>query len=546
MLNPSDYFPHALWLEMRSVFNSVADGWRRDSISPNCTNREEGYFKHPKGSIRCPPALKDFLWKEVMAKLPYVKGGFKWFFENKFYRKLGARNARSAAAVARQFNNLRPDWSTKPKVSFNDVDVIDTLGEDLGLYPLPTMGKRMIFPPHDQARMGLHIALDKSEWYMGPKGPLWSFAMDEACEVWGLLEREGLSWRDVESSNDCGRKIGFALARRFGWCFIPAWRLDGGFEKLRLLLIGDIAMYIVETWWWGACHREITNSAYCGDRPKQVRKWFQSRYGPCISADVSGLDQSEQPLGLLAVYKAVCTYFGLSEPVGVALFLYNSYTPAMIAGYDELGYYGVALVERNGQAASGIGGFPNGNTLYVRTASRTVMRRLTGVYRREQNKGDDHVVPSQVGVKAYVDAMWSMHGLVLDPKQTKMSPDFAIFLRRFFNFGEDSPCVDLMSRFRNACFPEMPDPWNMHPIRRAISLRAQSIEVVTSSHVPASLIHSWLTLFPTELWDEHHWGTDQQLCRTYKSLIESGIISRSLELDAELLEEKLGMNRAWI
>jgi hypothetical protein len=174
------------------------------------------------------------------------------------------------------------------------------------------------------------------------------------------------------------------------------------------------------------------------------------------------------------------------------------------------------------------------------------MRELTGEYQREQSKGDDHVVPSRVSVAVYVRAMWEKYGLILDPISTKMSPTDAIYLRRFFRFGADEPCVDVMSRFRNACFPEVSDPWNMLPIHRAISVRAQAIELVTSSHVPIKIVSAFLELFPRNLWDEDHWGTDAQLSRQYKSLIESGIISNGLLLDAEQSAMKLVYNRSWM
>jgi len=391
-------------------------------------------------------------------------------------------------------------------------------------------------PPKEAASMGLFIDPETEKWYTGAKGPIWILAYKRAKSLLDELMNSGLTWQQIHATQDLGQAIGFALAQKYKWAFVPAFRLDGGLNKLRLLLIGIISVYIVEQWFGHHIHQAMLHNDHFGYNPQNVMNFFESglhsgyKY---MSGDLVGYDLHQQPAHLLAVYEGIQSYCNLPESVAVALYLYNAFTPAFVTVPYKVGNkveYSLQLKKRNGDAASGIGFFATANTVGTAAIMFKVANSLAMPWEAGTYMGDNHIQPLCVGVALWIRTMRSVCGFEMDGKDTLISPNEAFYERRIFTKGTRESFPVAMSRVRNLLFPEYSDPWSMHAIRRAIVYRAQCAELLGTSDV--NLLESLENIAPYALF-KYDWGSDRELSQQYNQLRDQHIISTGATDDAD-------------
>lgn len=521
-----DFFGPTLAPEIREHFQPLTASWVKDSIPAHGSYQE---FEMPECADYVPPetvvrALETIRSQAVRGKSKLVK-----HFNGKYVAKMSRRNGRLGAVTLMKFSEIsgQNTWLDQSATTINSNDVVDTLQI---LCPAVNEGMHVgwIEPPKEQASMGLYIRLMPDgtlKMYTGAKGPLWVLAYKSAKDILQRLLQRQYTWHEIESTSDLGRSLGLELAREYLNCFVPAWRLDGGLEKLRLLLIGVITWYIIEQWFGHNIHHAMLRNDHFGYYPPNVMNFFESGLKAgyqYLSGDIIGYDLHQQPRHLLAVYKGVQQYCNLPESVAVALFLYNCYTPAIVpvpryvkdSGKGHLEYY-TMLKLRNGQAASGIGFFATANTIGNATANRKVALKLCDEWEPGIYMGDNHVQPIKVGVALWRRKMNEMCAFGMDIKDTIRSPSDAYFLRRFFNKGSRDSTPNVMSRARNLLYPEYNDPWSMHPVRRAIVYRAQGAEIISTAN--STMLEAFETIGPFASY-RYDWGTDRELSKIYQQL----------------------------
>lgn len=521
--SPSRYFGKD-WPSILDVLQQRILSWSRDNKPPHASYPE---LTH-NGALT--PAV-DRAILTLYSSAARGQTSFRKHYETKYLHKMGARNVRLASQTRKQFDSITWNWQTVSKLTAQDV--VDALSATVQSVP-QGMHIHYFNPPKDQASAGLWV--DGDRVFTGKKGNIWELAMGRAQEWLKELSSLNLTWRDLDASGDQGRAMGQQLAKKFGWCFVPAWRLDGGANKLRMLLIGHIVMYIIETWFWFHLHHALVDNDHFGYHPTHVKNFFERgiptgyKY---LSGDFQAYDQSQTPEHLRAVYEGVAAFCGLPESVAVVLYLYNCYTPALISKEveHEGRTYSLATVRmRNGQAASGIGGFAFANTVGCAAANRKTAKYLKREWIPGTYMGDDHVQPIDVGVALWCRTMREVCGLSMDRKDTLSSTEEAIYCRRFFRKGTRESLPVVMSRARNVIYPEYPDPWSMHPFRRAIVYRAQGLELMIGHQLNAEGRAAWEILAPYE----HHlyelFPESNELAAAYAGLTSIGwVVSEDAE-----------------
>lgn len=433
----------------------------------------------------------------LQAVLPYVSK-FQRHWEEKYRRKCSARNARSARQVLMKFWTL-PEWQQC------ELAPQDVLGfcDAIGLQVEPGYNKDMMVTyPKAQASAGLFYHVQGRTWYRGPKETIWDAAYRQGRHILDEIEALGLKWSLAEDMDEAQR-VALALARRFHWVLVPAFRLDGGYNKIRRLLIGTADMYVVESIVFANLHEAmVANESFGYRKPEKVAGYFaEARAGklPLISGDMIGYDEHQSPQFLASVYRAAGELCALPESVVVALWLYNTFAPTVVCTPDAQ----VVLLLRNGQAASGIGAFSFMNSLGCGALNfanwkRTLMKLgiqprpfVPGLY-----MGDDQVQPCVVGVDTWRSSMLTGYGFPMDEADTMVSDVYAKFARRIFQRGTNVARPIFMSRCRNVLFPERSDLESLHPWLRALMQRSAAQEV--TAVYPDDVIEAWTLVAPLE------------------------------------------------
>jgi hypothetical protein len=468
---------------------------------------------------------------------------FKKHYELKYRRKAGPRNIRLGAKCMSAFRGIEWDWPSSPSPEIQSEDVVNAC-DAVHLKPM-YKGIRMFYfdPPKEQAGQGLFVDKETEEWYIGNKGYVWTIAFARAKSVLAKILDYGFTWRDAARF---GRKIGDMISKELGLCLIPTWRLDGGADKLRMLLIGNIVIFIIENWFWQGLASALKSHPNFGYQPTLIKRFFEAgvpsgyKY---LSGDFVAYDLHQQPTFLKAIYEGVSQLCELPESLAVCLWAYNCFTPALVV--DDYGRLVVRM--RNGQAASGIGGFAYANSVGCLTLNWKVSKVLRIPFVPGNYMGDDHVQPMRGSVLAWISAMGTVGGMEMsynpadpDGSDTKVSPKEAIYCRRFFKAGSMDSSPVRMSRLRNAVFPEDGDVNANHGIRRAIVYRAQLEEIVLTAS--DDVISAFNKLAP-----QHHAMfnyTAEELAQQYSFYLES---VGATEMGAPVEDlNKLFLNRSWM
>lgn len=520
------------------------------------------------GPMRLPTALfravRQFFRRVTLRRSKFVKA-----IESKYLCKCQfARNVRLSDRVRAKFAGIRHSWVDRPKSQMT-VSIVLAALDAIGLrIPIHQRGLRItdVEPPREAASMGLFIQPGSLLWHVGHKGKIWALGVHYALKwlsEFALMSSE-LRWDNVANVNRAVL-LGQALATKYKWVYVPTWRLDGGPDKLRMLLIGNIVMYIIEMWFWRPFHEMMLKCPNFGYSPKMVRSFFKRglpRGWGYLSGDFEAYDENEQLEHLKSVYQAVQIRSGMPEWLGVLLYLYQAFTPALVVDAHER----IVVRFRLGQAPSGIGGFSFANSIgclavnflvfhyvengrcpvcvptrlicapryllanrgrtksgynrNVRLVGRVRKRFRPGIY-----MGDDHVQPLPNGVMDWYGSMYDLCGLSVDtvfgtrkygkPKGSLLDfreyqivevPSFnalqAVFLRRVWSKGSGISEPVYLSLLRNALYPEHGDPNAIHRLRRAVMYRAQGLEIYKRLSDKLALA-AWEWLVPSQhcLWE---------------------------------------------
>lgn len=486
-----------------------------DLIPPHVTY--EDLSRHDFGML-CPDDVMRKL--RGLYKLVIKRASiFRRHFEKKFFDKCAnGRNVRLGRLVAAKFANVSHNWLEYPKTQLTHEDVKAAVNA-IGLRPL-YQGLRIFDfePPREQASAGLFV--EDGKLYTGEKSKVWELARSKACRV----KRECSGDRRLTFANVADMRVASVLAReiclRYKWILMPTWRLDGGPNKLRMLLIGCADVYVLEMWFWEPLHATMIKHRNFGYQPKEVCAYFESLELPrnwgMLSGDFKSYDERQQPEHLFAVYKAATEISGMPEWLGVLLYLFNTFAPALV-----LDSRNIPVVRwRQGQAASGIGGFAFANTLGCLTVNYVVSMRLYGKFLPGTYMGDDHVQPIMINGKLlWIATMWNVCGMEIDAVDSPVSPREAVYCRRFFKKGSGKSQCIVMSRARNVLFPEDGDPHAFHRLRRAIMYRAQSAEIMLGP-LHKALLNAWSRLAPVRHCLFLEYPDDSELSRAYNAIID--------------------------
>lgn len=462
-------------------------------------------------------------------------------YEAKYLRKLGPRNVRTIEQTRAQLDALAWEWPFS-RQRMNSDDVVRSL-DSMGIKASSHLRCEWFQPPKANAGVGWWWSPICKRYFTGHKLDSWQLAMEYAGHLMDDLLSDGrLRWSLLDDEDEA-RTMGALLAAEHKWLYVPTWRLDGGPRKLRMLLIGNSPMYILEHWAYAELGEALNASKYVGDRPSNVYRWFaEARAGKLMSGDFERYDQSQHPSFLKAVYKGLGEFLGWPESLAVALWLYNCYTPALVA--DQQGR--LVIRWRNGQAASGIGGFSYVNTVGSASACDTVARSFgDNTYEPGCHKGDDQVIvlPSNVGVSAWWRRMNEICGLSYSPVDSLVSLRGAVFLRRVFYRGRWESDPLWMSRFRNACFPEDPEVQDASPVLTAVRYRAQSEEVFLRGNT--AIQGCWSQALPSSmgLFDEIPYMWD--LSKTLDYIRRAGIANDVVRERCEEVVRHATFSRGW-
>jgi len=534
---PSLFFGKDWTPKLKDYLRQQSESWCAD-INPLHYTYED--LAHPFEMDVLPTNLQ-LKFEGLYAVVP-KKDRIRMHFETKYLRKAGPRNVRLATLVLRAFNNIAWEWSSASGLSATDVlGFMDTIH----LHPTKRgLWDGSFSPPKAQASLGLYWSRDMGvSWgrKSDEQGGIWSFAMTEAALDMDGLINEGLRW-----SRDCTPEQGRRLALKYHWVFMPAFRLDGGPHKLRLLLIGTVCMYIIEKWVWHYLAESMVRHENFGYRPQGVLKWVESlRPGQaCLSGDFVSYDLHQTPEHLRAVYEAVSILCDLPESLMVALYLYNAYAPLVCV--SALG--SLVVRWRNGQAPSGIGGFSYANTIGCGAVNYKVARVFMRKYFEPGNyMGDDHIQPIGVGVARWRRAMQDECALLLDSSDALVSGQHMKYQRRFLSHGEYGSHPIVMSRARNAVFPEDQGVESTHPLLRALRGRAQTHEIITTrwDSQSAAIRTAWYNLCPPRYLLYDKYPAEWDMTRILQDEQHSNSLSKVTSELCEATIAKFKRNLAW-
>lgn len=431
-----------------------------------------------------------------------------------------------AGVKCRSFKSFTPSDIRKAGKLFGKFDPNDYVP------PLPGESNRIEFkafdfqPPRRQASSGLYYRTADSCWYGGPKKDIWSVALGDAVHTLEELCNLGLTWSIVDDMHKAKAYFMNELWPKYRWVFAPAWRTDGGPIKLRKLLIGTIAMFILETWAVQPLREAIQASLHFPYRHGASSRFAREVWsGKMISGDFKAHDRHISPWHLKAAFQALAVLLNWPESLAVALFMYYCFTPTIVVGADGKAY----LQWRNGGNPSGCGLFVWINNMMNAWAQYKNWITLVPGKPWEPGvmKGDDHLqlLPASVGVTKWMANMSSNTGFEMDEIDTRAHANIGIFCRDFYKPGPDGVVIPVVcSRAENGVFPERltVDP-NISIVLRALRYRAQSVPVIVwfgTSPISSDkqVLQVWDNLLPPQHRLEDLVPLDADLSRTYQEL----------------------------
>lgn len=383
-------------------------------------------------------------------------------------------------------------------------------------------------PPKSQASSGLYYRTSSRTWFSGPKGDIWTMALGDAQQLLAELCGLGLKWSEVEDLHAAQKLYMTGLWPVYRWTFWPVWRLDGGWDRLRRLLIGIITWFILETWTARPFRDAIMENIHFPYSEPQMKAFVTEVWrGPLISGDFKAFDQHHSPAHTRAAYQALQQLLNWPESLAVAMFLYYSFSPTLVTRGRNLA--DVMLHWRAGGNPSGTGVFWLINNMLNCWANWKTWGEVSiepcefGAY-----KGDDHLQPKPrgVGVAKWIATMGDQTGFRMDNLDTRVSDKVAIFCRDFYFPGLDGDVAPLvLSRARNVLFPERLDvPLELCQVLRCLRYRAASAPVHRRfgfSDIPQErqLVDVWdrcIAPYQHCMWDD--FGPEVDLQRVYAAL----------------------------
>lgn len=481
------------------------NGYVKGNVSPHVTYRD---LSRTHGEVTTPANL--IVPLDRIEEIAKAIQHHDWdrHFNRKYRRKCTARNQRWGPLVAQKFESI-PNGLPRSNLTADDVIAVC---DHFGIKELPSYdSKRPVKPPRAQAAVGLFIDHTAKQVIVGAKGDHWDSTVASECAYqiayFDSLASQ-LTWDNVRD-RATARRLARLICQALHIVFVPAWRVDGGPEKLRMLYMGNTPFLRTEMRLWHSMHQWMLDVPNFGYRFWKWRPYLNELIDLKVtlgSFDFEAYDENQPHEHLLAVYEAWQRLSDLPEHLAVVNFLINTYGPTIISFGN-----GLFVRWKEGGAASGMGGFAFGNTLGCAAVNRKTSMDLYGKYQGGVYMGDDQSQPVFGSAPKWITHMKTNYCLGISKSDSPVLKGRAYFLRRIYapELGPTGAPI-LMSRVRNAVFPEYPDPWTMHSTRRALALRAQSYEIYFNSAITG---HAGYQKFQT-LWDSltfHPWNQERDV-----------------------------------